>query len=279
MADGGTSTEVYTVTGYITQVIGEVSTKTGPPQQSFWMADTKDGGQVFQAYWANLPEGVAAFTAGSKVKITGKLKKYVKSGAVTPEIQNATVVILEAGDGGDTPEPPTPGPSGDEVTELVNGGFESWVSDSEPTGWKSQSSASSATLSQSTDARTGRYSCFVKGDAKTNKRLATQEITLAPGTYTFSFYAKAATADAAQAKAGYVPISIEDNVYKPGNFKYESTFTNLSGSEWTLVSTEFTLQEETMVCLLVMNPKSTTSTNVQYTAQDILVDDVTLVKK
>ena len=279
LADGGTSTEVYTVTGYITQVIGEVSTKTGPPQQSFWMADTKDGGQVFQAYWANLPEGVAAFTAGSKVKITGKLKKYVKSGAVTPEIQNATVVILEAGDGGDTPEPPTPGPSGDEVTELVNGGFESWVSDSEPTGWKSQSSASSATLSQSTDARTGRYSCFVKGDAKTNKRLATQEITLAPGTYTFSFYAKAATADAAQAKAGYVPISIEDNVYKPGNFKYESTFTNLSGSEWTLVSTEFTLQEETMVCLLVMNPKSTTSTNVQYTAQDILVDDVTLVKK
>jgi hypothetical protein len=101
LADGGTSTETYTITGYITEVIGSVSTKTGTPQQSFWMADEKDGGQVFQAYYANLPEGVSAFVKGSKVKITGQLMKYVKNGAVTPEIKNATVVILEAGEGGD----------------------------------------------------------------------------------------------------------------------------------------------------------------------------------
>ena len=95
--DGATSTETYTVTGYITEVIGNVSKS----QQSFWMADTKDGGKVFEAYWANLPEGVSAFTVGSKVKITGKLMKYVKEGVVTPEIKNANVVILEVGDGGD----------------------------------------------------------------------------------------------------------------------------------------------------------------------------------
>ena len=100
LADGGTSTETYTITGYITEVIGSVSTKTGTPQQSFWMADEKDGGQVFQAYYANLPEGVSAFVKGSKVKITGQLMKYVKNGAVTPEIKNANVVILEVGDGG-----------------------------------------------------------------------------------------------------------------------------------------------------------------------------------
>ena len=111
LEDGATSSEVYTVTGYITEVLGAVSTKTGTPQQSFWMADTKDGGKVFEAYYANVPSGVSEFKAGMKVKITGNLMKYVKDGKVTPEIKNATVEILEgggddggSGGGGDTPE-------------------------------------------------------------------------------------------------------------------------------------------------------------------------------
>ena len=97
LADGATSTETYTITGYITEGVGSVSRN----QQTFWMADEKEGGKVFEAYWANLPEGVTAFVKGSKVKITGKLMKYVKDGAVTPEIKNATVVILEASEGGE----------------------------------------------------------------------------------------------------------------------------------------------------------------------------------
>ena len=95
--DNTTSTETYTVSGYITEVVGNVSKN----QQTFWMADTKDGGRVFEAYWANLPEGVSEFKAGTKVKITGKLQKYVKDGKVTPEIKNADVEIV--GDGGETP--------------------------------------------------------------------------------------------------------------------------------------------------------------------------------
>ena len=98
--DNATSTETYTVTGYITELVGDVSTKTGSPQQTFWMADTKDGGKVFEAYFANVPTGVEKFIKGSKVKITGQLMKYVKNGEVTPEIKNANVVILEVGDGG-----------------------------------------------------------------------------------------------------------------------------------------------------------------------------------
>ncbi len=97
LADGGTSTEAYTITGYITEVVGSVSKN----QQTFWMADTKDGENMFEAYWANLPDGVTAFVKGSKVKITGKLMKYVKDSKVTPEIKNATVEILEAGEGGE----------------------------------------------------------------------------------------------------------------------------------------------------------------------------------
>ncbi len=100
LADGATSADTYTITGYITEVVGEVSRN----QQTFWMADTKGGGRVFEAYWANLPEGVTAFSAGTKVKITGKLMKFVNnSGSVIPEMKNAVVTILEDDGGGTTP--------------------------------------------------------------------------------------------------------------------------------------------------------------------------------
>ncbi len=278
LADGGTSTETYAVTGYITQVIGEVSTKTGSPQQSFWMADTKDGGKVFEGYWANLPSGVSALTVGMKVTMTGKLMKYVNNttGEVTPEIKNGDIVILEQGDGGDTPGP-TPGPGGDEVTELVNGGFEEWVSESVPLGWKSASSASNATLSQSQDAHGGSYACLVAAPGSTNKRLASQEITLEAGTYTFSFYAKSTTANICQTRAGWVPIKDDGSV---GNYVYKDAagndeYIDLNNNGWTLVSYEFTLEATTTVCLVVMNPKDSNYSK----SQDILVDDATLVKK
>ena len=273
LADGATSTETYSVTGYITEVLGNVSRN----QQSFWMADTKDGGKVFEAYWANLPQGVTAFTAGMKVTLTGKLMKYVKDGNVTPEIKNGDVVVLEDGDGGQGGDGGggQGGDGGDPVTDLVNGDFESWV-EGVPTGWKSASSASLSTLSQSDESHGGNFSCLVKADAAANKRLATQEITLEAGSYTFSYYAKAATAASAQTKCGYVPVTIVDGKYTVGSYKY-GNFANLTNAEWTLVSYDFNLTEKTMVCLVVMNPKS--NAGAQYTAEDILVDDATLVKQ
>ena len=103
LADNASSSETYAITGYITDVFATVSNN----QQSFWMSDNNDGQKVVQAYWANLPEGVEKFVAGSKVKITGKLIKYVKTGsteAIT-EVKNADVEILEAG--GETPDTPS----------------------------------------------------------------------------------------------------------------------------------------------------------------------------
>ena len=98
LAAGESSAEAYSITGYITDVFANISKN----QQSFWLADTKDGGKMIQAYWANLPEGVEAFTVGSKVTITGKLLKYVKTdGTVVPEVKNPTVTIIETG--GSTP--------------------------------------------------------------------------------------------------------------------------------------------------------------------------------
>ena len=99
LTDGSQSAETYVITGYITDVFANTSNN----QQSFWMADTKDGGKVIQAFWANLPEGVEKFTAGSKVAITGRLLKYVKTdGTVVAEVKNPTVVIMEQGGGDET---------------------------------------------------------------------------------------------------------------------------------------------------------------------------------
>ena len=102
LADNASSAETYAITGYITDVFATVS----KGQQSFWMSDNNDGQKMVQAYWANLPEGVEKFVAGSKVKITGKLIKYVKTdGTVITEIKNADVEILEAGS--ETPDTPS----------------------------------------------------------------------------------------------------------------------------------------------------------------------------
>lgn len=106
LADNASSAETYAVTGYITDVFGEPSRN----QQSFWIADTKDGGKVFNAFYANLPEGVEKFVVGSKVTITGKLLKYVKGdGTVTPEMKNANVTIHEVGGGTVAPDQPIEG--------------------------------------------------------------------------------------------------------------------------------------------------------------------------
>lgn len=105
LTDGSQSAETYVITGYITDVFANISNN----QQSFWMADTKDGGKLVQAFWANLPEGVEKFTVGSKVTITGKLLKYVKpDGTVITEVKNPTVVIKEQG-GDETPDQPIEG--------------------------------------------------------------------------------------------------------------------------------------------------------------------------
>ena len=255
--DGATSNETYAVSGYITEVIGSVSRN----QQTFWMADTQDGGRVFEAYWANLPAGVSEFKAGMKVKITGKLMKYVKDGNVTPEIKNADVQIPEGGEGGggDTP-------GGATLADFSNGDFETWEGDI-PTGWKTASKACNATLSQSTDAHSGSYSVKVGGNSSENKRLGYQEMELEAGTYAISFYAKAATNEGGSVNPGYVPMKADGSA---GSYVYGGYVNDLTTSEWVKVDYEFTLSAKTVVCLVVMNSKKP--------GKDILVDDYTITK-
>ena len=161
--------------------------------------------------------------------------------------------------GGETP--------GEGTELLTNGGFENWA-DGYPTGWKSASTASSATLEQSTDKRSGASSVLVKGDPQSNKRLGSTEMTLKAGTYTFSAYLKAATAGStASAALGYVPIG-DDGVIGGNDYKYSDYANDLTNADWVVKSYTFTLLEQKKICLLVMNSKKP--------GGNLLVDDASL---
>lgn len=87
------------------------------------------------------------------------------------EVQTYGIDDILYGEGGG--EVPGPG----EGTELLtNGGFENWA-DGYPTGWKSVSTASSATLEQSTDKRSGTSS----GDNATYNTGITKEASIVHG--------------------------------------------------------------------------------------------------
>ena len=245
---------------------------------TYYISDDGTSAKQLQVYSGKGLNG-ADFTskddlkAGATVVVKGQLKKYVSGSNITPEInQSSTIVSIEGNEGGggdNTGGGGSDNTGGSTATSLTNGDFETWA-EGLPTGWKSASTASSATLTQSTDARGGRYSVNVNGKESSNVRLGSQEITLAAGTYVFSFYAKATTADASQVRPGYVPVA--DG--KVGTYMY-GDYANVNNNGWTLVSYEFTLSSETTVCLLVMNPKKSS-----YSAgKDVLVDDATLVKK
>lgn len=172
----------------------------------------------------------------------------------------------EGGDneGGDTPDVP----AGENI--LENGDFEVWDGGT-PLNWKTTTSASNATLAQSTEARTGSYAVSV-GYASANKRLGYKETTLPAGTYRFSFYAKATTDSKCQTRIGYVVV--KDGTVNASDYTYKDGFVDLSLTDWTQASYDFTLTEETTISLLMMSPKGSSF----HTSQNILVDDATLVK-
>ncbi len=144
-----------------------------------------------------------------------------------------------------------------------NPGFENWE-DEVAVDWAGPI-GHNATVSQSTDARTGNYSIAVAGNAKSNKRLASKSYTLAAGTYTFSVYVKANGTEVGHCRLGYVPVV--DG--KAGTYTYESANASATTAEWTERVYEFTLAEETEIALIVMNNKNGGGAS-------FLVDDVTL---
>ena len=101
---GSTATaEAYTVRGYITSIKYTWSEQYGTA--TFWIADTKDGGEVLQAFsCAPLTDADKVFAVGDYVELVGKLKKY----NTTNEVEKGTYTHVGStgGEGGETPEEP-----------------------------------------------------------------------------------------------------------------------------------------------------------------------------
>ena len=149
---------------------------------------------------------------------------------------------------------------------LTNGGFEKWTG-GQPDDWKSTTTASSGTLTQTTDVHNGTYA-VVLTNTTANQRMASKELKLKAGTYTFSAYVKSSSADAAaSARLGYTPVTGG----KVGSYSYATAVTDLN-AEWRQLQYEFTLASATMVNLVVMTPKSTA--NVTYA--NLVIDDASL---
>ena len=146
---------------------------------------------------------------------------------------------------------------------LKNPGFETWTNDVAD-GWKSVSSASSATVLKSEEARSGDYAVLVKGAAD-NKRLATAEMKLKAGTYIYTIYAQAATSVGSTITAGYVPMKSDGSA--DGNKYNYGMYYDLTDQDWTLVADTFTLSQPTTICLVTMLPKNKV---------DFIVDDASL---
>lgn len=146
---------------------------------------------------------------------------------------------------------------------LENAGFEEWNGDV-PTAWKSTTTASNATITKSTDAHSGNFSACVNSKDGSNVRLGSKELVLKPGNYTFSFWVKSESGDAASARPGYAPWDEAKNAM--GSYAYGEYTNDITA--WQQVTHTFELTAQTQVNIVVMNPKST---NV-----NILIDDASL---
>lgn len=230
---------------------------TGDPATTTWtditgaLVEGTDW-NTFQKYSAAVP---AQFLGKSKVVIA---LYYACSAASsgTWEVKNLTV--KEGKGGGDEPG------GGDEGDlTATNGDFEAWV-DGKPNNWKTASTAGNASLSQSTDAHSGKYSVCVAGTSSANKRIGYKETTLKAGDYTMTFYTKAATANGASVRPGYVQVT--DG--KVGQYMYGEYTNDISSTEWIQVTHTFNIPAEGTYCLVIMNSKNP--------GGDVLIDDFKL---
>ena len=116
-ATGETATEeTYTIRGYVTSIASAYNATYD--NTSFWMADTQNGGNVFEAFRSKpLAEADKAVKVGDYVEVTGKLVNYKGN---TPETEaGGTYTILVAGEGGST-EKPEAKPLTDGYTKVTN---------------------------------------------------------------------------------------------------------------------------------------------------------------
>lgn len=259
-ANAKSDKQVY-IKGKVVSVKEQYGTQYG--NATFYISDdgTEDGQfYVFRALYLNNEKYTAGATLnpGDDVVVCGTVTNYMGN---TPEtVQGeAYLVSLTSNGSGEQPGGDTPSDA-----SATNGDFESWTGGT-PNNWKTSSSAGNATLSQSTDAHSGKYSVKVAGSTSANKRIAYKETELKAGEYTMTFYVKAGSTTGAAVRPGYVKVT--DG--KVGNYNYGSYTNDITNKEWILVTHTFTIDEDGVYCLVIMNSKTP--------GGDVLIDDFKLV--
>lgn len=230
---------------------------TGDPATTKWtdITGTLTEGTDWKT-WSTYTYDLAPYKGKKNIVIAFHYACEAKSG--TWEIKELSVK-----EGAPTVEPETPDTPSTGDTTTPNGDFETWV-DGKPNNRKTASSAGNASLTQSTDAHSGKYSVKVGGSTTANKRLGYKEMKLKAGTYKIKYYVKAATATGASVQSGFVPVTEG----KVGDYKYSGYINNISNTEWTLVEQELKIPTDGTYCIVIMNSKKP--------GGDVLIDDLTL---
>ena len=269
LESGVVSDKEFYIKGKVQSIKEQFSAAFG--NGSFYIADDANSTQfyIFRIYYfggEKWKEGDMTLKEGDEIVVCAKLINYMGN---TPETNQGGKLIsvngkTSAGGGEVKPDPdPKPDPTPGEVATGENGGFETWA-DGKPTNWKTASTAGNATLSQSEDAHSGKYSVKVGGSASANKRLGYKEITLKAGEYKVKFYAKAVTEKGASVRPGIVPVT--DG--KVGDYIYGEYVNELKNTEWKLVEQTLTISADGTYCFVIMNAKKP--------GGDVLIDDFTV---
>ena len=155
-------------------------------------------------------------------------------------------------------------------TELLsNGGFEQWNGE-ELTDWLittsgTNTAGSNVAVAQTTDKHSGTYAVAITnstadktGSGQKNGRLASKELKLMAGTYTFTIYLKAADATGAVARIGHVTIGSngKPETYAYGNNESGQAAPDTLTNAWLKKTYEFTLKEAATICLTIMHSKN-----------------------
>lgn len=263
LAANQTTEHEFYIKGKIQKIDTQFAAQYG--NASVHIADDANSQQfyIFRTYYfggEKWKEGDGLLKEGDEIVVCAKLVNYMGN---TPETSQGGKLISVNGktsiEGG-SEKPDTPS-TGD--TTTPNGNFETWV-DGKPNNWKTASSAGNASVAQSTDAHSGKYSVKVGGSTTANKRLGYKEMELKAGTYKIKLYVKAATATGASIQAGFVPVTEG----KVGDYKYSGYINDISNTEWTLVEKDLVIPSDGTYCIVIMNSKKP--------GGDVLIDDLTL---
>lgn len=123
------------------------------------------------------------------------------------------------------------------AVSLQNTGFEFWQDDLPLSWFGSSSNIPKASVSKSTEAYSGNYSCCLLRTQKTHIRFGSEAVSLTAGNYQLSYFVKGNGC-------------IRNSIYNGTSYAAYSDYDTLVGSAWKQIEYAFVLKKEAEVQLL-----------------------------